>query len=309
MTRTGARLPDFYIAGAPRSGTTALYTYLRQHPAIFMPERKEPCFHCRDLDTGALRDEGTFIRDPAEYAALFAAAGPDQVVGEACVWYLYSTVAADRIRAETPNARVIAMLRDPVEMIHSLHERRVLRGAEDLEDFEQALDAEADRRAGRRIPVNSWNIKAYQYRAVGRYAEQVERYLTHLPADRVKVIIFDDFIRDTPAVYRDVLDFLGVDPDFRADFAVVNANARVGSRRLRDLVHHPQLLRTYRRLVPEPLRAPFRAAAARVDEVNTRPARRPPMPPHVRARLREEYADEIARLSSLIGRDLTRLWA
>src|SRR3712207_5296973 len=162
-----------------------MHDHLGRHPQVFMSALKEPSYFCSDLDRGTDIDGRIFERDLHAYLRHFAGARDDQWAGESSPFYLYSRVAAARIREASPEARIVIMLRDPAEMIHSLHARKYLVGSEAIPDFADALDAEADRRAGRRIPANAWNVTSLQYRAVGRYAEQVERYLDVFGRERV----------------------------------------------------------------------------------------------------------------------------
>ena len=164
----GARnAPDFVIPGAPRSGTTFMFEYLDQHPGIHMSSIKEPNHFATDLDSGSYMDSVSFLRDRDRYRRLYDGATSDQLTGEASTWYLYSHDAAANIKANNPATRAIAMLREPVAMLHSLHLRRIYGGSEDLKSFEEALAAEADRREGRRIPPKARNVKALFYRDVG----------------------------------------------------------------------------------------------------------------------------------------------
>ena len=139
-------LPNFFIVGAPKCGTTALYAYLAQHPDVFMSDPKEPHYFGSDLDF-------RYRRRPSDqqYRSYFAGAGDRRRIGEGSVWYLYSECAADEIGQAVPDARIIVMLRDPVEMIPSLHSQFVYNGHEDLA-LADALAAEEDRAQGRRIP-------------------------------------------------------------------------------------------------------------------------------------------------------------
>jgi hypothetical protein len=163
--------PNFFIVGAPRSGTTAMYEYLRQHPDVFMPYRKEPVYFGSDLTK-----RPPFL-DEAGYLKLFGPGKGRSRLGEATVWYLYSETAAAEIKAFDPDARIIIMLRDPVEMIYSLHSHWLFTGNEDIEDFGQALEAEEDRRQGRRLPDDARRPEGLQYRACARYTSHVARYL------------------------------------------------------------------------------------------------------------------------------------
>jgi hypothetical protein len=295
------RKPDFYIVGAPKSGTTALYAYLRQHPQVFMPDFKEPHHFGSDLD---FRDQRRPTREA--YLALFAAARADQVVGEASVFYLLSERAAREIHEFRPDAKIIAMLRNPVDMIHSFHSQRLYNTTEEL-PFAEALAAEADRREGRRLPRNVGLFQGLQYRRLGSYAEQVQRFLDVFGREAVHVLLYDDFRADTARAFRETCAFLAVDPDVEVSFAVVNANKEPRIRWLRDL--------TWRK--PEPLRrlallavpnAALRVRMARtIRKLNRREAQRSALDPALRAQLTKEFAPDVERLEALLGRDL-RAW-
>lgn len=299
-----ARYPDFYIVGAPRSGTTFMHEYLGQHPGIFVSERKEPGFMCPDLDSGSYLDSLSFMRSADDYLALFQDAPPGSLTGESSTWYLFSKVAARRIRELNLRARAVIMLRDPVDMLYSLHERRIYGGSEDLERFEDALDAEADRRAGRRIPPRARNVQAFQYRDVGRYAEQVERYFQAFGKEDVCVLIFDDFRKDPKGAYEQVVRFLGLEP-VPIEIEVVNASTQRRSSRLRRMMLNPIVVRLARRFIPRRLHARI---GPLMDRVTTRSSTRPSMDPQTRVRLREDLRDDVARLSELLGQDLVARW-
>ncbi len=255
--------------------------------------------------SGSYLESLTFVRERAEYLALFEAARPGQLAGEASTWHLYSEVAATAIHAANDNARIIAMLRHPVHMLHSLHGRRYYAGSEDIPRFEDALAAEADRRAGRRIPAKARNPKALLYREVGRYGQQLTRYLDTFGPDRVHVALFDDFIADVPGTYRRLLEFLGVDAEFAPDFEVVNAGAQRRSQRLQQLLLSRPVVGTARALIP----ARLRPRAGRLwDRVNSRPEQREPLDPEVARQLREELLPDIELTGRLIGHDLATLW-
>ena len=299
------RYPDFFIVGAPRSGTTFMFEYLGQHPQVFAPERKEPQHFATDLDSGSYLDSLTFVRDTDEYLKLFAGARSDQLTGEGSTWYLYSKDAAANIKRANPDARIIAMLRHPVEMLYSLHGRRFYAGSEDLPDFADALAAEADRRAGQRVPPRARNVKALFYRDVGRYGEQLERYFNTFGRDRVHVVIFDDFTTDPAASYRGVLEFLGLDDSFAPEFTVVNAGAARRSPGLQRALLAPPVVRFARAVIPVSLRPRVGRAW---DRLTTRRERRPPLDPAVASVLRRDLLPDIEHLGRLLDRDLTQVW-
>jgi hypothetical protein len=303
MTEGDPRRPDFYIVGAPKAGTTAMYEYLRGHPALFLPERKELRFFGEDLE---IRDRASLTTE--QYLEHFAAAPADAVIGTAYVWYLYSRSAASEIARFSPAARVIAMLRNPVDMLPALHGEHLTNGNEDIADFTAALAAEPDRRAGHRIPPHAHLPQGLWYTDVPRYAEQLERYFTAFGRDRVRVIIFDDFVADTAGVFRETLQFLGVEDAYRpASFDTVNASRRIRSEHIRHFLARPpdRLRRIIHRLIPARMR---RAAYERAKEMNVVMTARDPIPAKTAERLQAEFEPEIARLSTLLGRDLTALW-
>ena len=287
--------PDFFIVGAPRSGTTALYEYLREHPQVFMPYRKEPMYFGSDL----FRRQP--ILDEAGYMRLFGPAG-QRLAGEASVWYLFSEHAPAEISAFNPEARIIIMLRDPVEMLYSVHSLLVANAQEDLTEFADALAAEADRAAGRRLPAGTRWPRRLQYRWLGRYPVHVRRYLEQFGAERVKVIIFDDFRASPGDVFADVLSFLGLQPGFHPDFRVVNANRSMGSMRLQRFINDERVQSTMGHLPGRMYHVLMRG----LTRLNVRRQPRPPLDPAVAAALRADLADSVTELEELLGRDLSR---
>jgi hypothetical protein len=294
---SGERRPDFFIVGAPKCGTTAMASYLGQHPEIFMPAAKELHFFGSDLDYRRRRPT------TAEYLAAFANAGDARRAGEASVGYLYSERAPQEIGEFSPGADILIMLRDPVEMIQSQHAQELFMGQEDIEDLEAALAAEPDRAQGHRIPAGSTQPYLLRYTWLVRYADHVERYLDAFGRDRVHVTLFEDFQRDTPAAYAEVVRFLGCDPGFQPAFPIVNRRKGARSAVFQGIVRDPpQLLRSAaRRALPLGARVRLRNAAYRL---NARPATISPMSDATRRRLRAELAPDVRRLAGLIGRDL-----
>ncbi|HET6819740.1 MAG TPA: sulfotransferase [Candidatus Limnocylindria bacterium] len=290
--------PDFFIVGAFKAGTTSLYEWLRQHPQVFMPFHKEPMFFGADLDPRYRR------MSEAEYLHLFDDAKPGQRVGEASPWYLYSASAAAEIRAFSPDARIIAMLRNPVDVMHAQHSQLLFNQREDLVEFADALAAEPDRRAGRRVPPGALRREALLYRDSVRFATQLRRYFDVFGRDRVHVIVHDDLRDGAAEVVRGTFAFLGVDPDVAVTLDARNQNRRARFATLQRLVFRPP--GPLRRVVPWLRRFPLvhRLRDALVN-ANSLPEERRPMDPALRRRLTVELAPEVAELGQLIGRDLS----
>jgi hypothetical protein len=294
---SGSRLPDFFIVGAPKCGTTALYDYLRQHPQVFMPFHKEPLYFGSDLHHRYGR------LTPQEYAALFRDARPDQRIGEASAWYLYSREAAKEIRAAAPSAQIIIMLRNPVDVMYAQHSQLLFNEQEEIADFAEALAAEEDRAHGRRLPPGPLRPENLLYRRMARFSEQVERYIEAFGRSCVHVIVHEDLLSDTPGAYRQTLEFLGVDPEFTPVFTPSNENKRSRNRILQRLIYDPPLVRG---LVPRLRRYPWaHALRARLLAANSARAPRRPMDPQLRMQLTHEFSPEVERLGQLIDRDLS----
>ena len=251
-----------------------------------MSNPKEPHHFCPDVNAPfAVRDEGA-------YRALFRNAR-ERVVGESSATYLYSRVAAEQLRAANPDARIVAVVRNPLEMIPSLHSQRRVNGTEPCRTLAEALEAEPKRKTGELPATGAFPF----YYDAARYTEQLKRYLDVFPAERVRVVVFDDFKRDVGSVYAELLEFLKLSP-FTPDFRVVNRNKRVRSAALQRVVENPASL-------PNRLPGAFgRFAYKALDRLNSASAVRTELEPAVKEQLKRDFRDEVANLSDLLGRDL-----
>ena len=198
-------LPDFLILGAQKAGTTALYAYLRWHPEITGPSFKEVSFFDRH-----------YARGERWYRAHLPIRRGG-IVGEASPSYLFHPLAPERVARMLPDARLIALLREPVGRAFSHYQHEVALGRESL-SFEDAIAQEGARMQGeveRMLDDPTYFSHAwwnYTYAARGRYAEQLERWFAAFPREQLLVLLTDELAADTPGTYRRVLDFLGVEP-------------------------------------------------------------------------------------------------
>lgn len=294
--------PNFFIVGAPKCGTTALYEYLRPHPHIFMPEIKEPHFFAKDL--------GTYprIKTPQEYAEIFAGSTDRHLrVGEASVYYLRSSVAIPNIREFNPEARLIAMFRNPVDMVYSLHSQLLYVAEENVGDFEAAWRLQERRGQGLDLPPGSRGSFLLQYAEVGRFGTQTQRLFSVFPREQVKVILYDDFAASPQAVYDELIEFLAIPHDERADFPRINDNKRARLTWLRNFARKPPpALRGAIRSLKEAVGGEgLSAVKKKLVALNTVKEKRPPLSPEFRAELVASFRDEVALLSRLLNRDLS----
>jgi len=301
-----SRAPDFFIVGHPKSGTSALFRMLREHPKIHMP-RKEPAFFVPELRTTKRYDGGI-----DEYMAMFADAGPDQLIGEATTLYLFSHEAAARIAQAQPDAHIIAILREPASFLRSLHLQMLQSNVEDEPDLRKALALEQARDEGRSIPRNSARPQSLAYSEHVRYTEQLQRYHAAFPRDHVLVLIYEEFRADNEGTVREVLRFLDLDDAGPVD--VVEANPTVG-------VRSPRVYQAVRSLYLG--RSPgTRALKSAIKAVTPRRLRRnalakthtaqwgapPPADPQLMRELRRRYRPEVEAVSEYLGRDLVSFW-
>jgi sulfotransferase family protein len=300
------RRPNFYIVGAPKAGTTALYTYLISHPNVFMCTPKEPSFWAEDFFR-TTDNAGWKPMSLAYYLAMFADAQPHHLaVGEATTTYLYSPTAIPKIHRFTPDAKYIVMLRNPTDLVYAWHSELLYNHKEDEPDFCKAWDLQAERALGRRIPRPCLQEPFLQYERIGRLGEQVERMLSCVPRKLIKFLVFDQFIRRPGQAYKEVLEFLGLPDDGRGEFPRVNQprQFRLGWM-ARLWFNPPQQTEPMMRWLRHFYRSRRSATRAVFSFLFRTQAERPPLSPEMRARLTECFRPEIQRLSELIACDLS----
>lgn len=281
-------VPDFLVIGAYKSGTTALHYLLAQHPQLFLPRYKEPSFfavQAPDPDRPRLVDA---VANRDEYDALFDARRPGQLIGEVAPEYLASRTAPAAVHAAAPHAKLIAILRNPIERAYSDYLMYVRENREPA-DFVTALD-EQSARAGRHDPTG-------YYVATGMYGSQLARYYERFPAAHVRVYRFEDLQADARAVCRDAFAFLGVDPGFAPQPALDTNPSGIPPNRL--------IRGALRRLRP---RRGEGLWLSRAKSWAAKPLNlvllHPPMPEAARGRLVEAFRQDITHVERLTGLSL-----
>jgi hypothetical protein len=308
------RVPDFFIVGHAKSGTTALYEMLRRHPQIFMPDGKEPWFFGSDMRPRFQpRAAGALPQTLEEYLALFRSAGPEQRVGEASSSYLWSRTAAAEIAEVQPAARIIAILREPTSFLRSLHLQLLQTHVEVKKDLGKAIALEADRRQGRHVPRRSHRPQLLQYSDHVRYVEQLRRYHAAFGAEQVLVLIYDDFRRDNEATVRTVMRFLEVDDTHPVEVLDANPSILLRSQQLDDLVHAVSVGRgPLSRVAKTAMKAlaPGDARRRLLGVTRRHVVHGEPSAPdeNLMIELRRRFKPEVVKLSEYLGRDLVTLW-
>ena len=300
MSANRGRMPNFLIIGAARTGTTSLYEYLRQHPDIWFSSVKEPMFFALEGRKPNFRGPGDdqqinrkSVTDLAEYQALFAGANSRKAIGEASANYLYSDCAAARIKHYVPDAKMIAVLRNPVERAYSGFLYMIRDQREPLRDFAQALAQENKRIA------DHWE-HIWHYSNMGFYGQQLQRYYSLFDKNQIRIYLNEEMKKDGPGLLKDVLGFLEVDDTFPIDTSVVYNEGGVPKRKLlNSVLTQPSPLKRLLR--------PFMPAAAMKFYTQLKHSNldKPPLDDEVRARLVALYRDDVLRLQDMIGKDLS----
>jgi len=311
-TPSQARVPDFFIVGHHKCGTTALYEMLRSHPQIYMSDVKEPWFFARDLGV-RFQPSSPLPETLEEYLSLFAAARPEQRVGEATPSYLVSRTAAASIADLQPDARIIAILREPASFLRSLHLQSVRNHAETETDLRKAIALEGVRRQGKAIPRDAIRPQELLYSEHVSYVEQLRRYHAVFPPEQVLVLIYEDFRADNDATVRQVLRFLEVDDTSPIEATEANPTVRVRSLRLYELVRSLYLGRgPVARVAKTGIKA-LTPRRLRLQALQTTRERvlysSPPAPDEeLMLELRRRFKGEVVALSEYLDRDLVTLW-
>ncbi|MEW8469195.1 MAG: sulfotransferase [Candidatus Thiodiazotropha sp.] len=213
---------NFFIVGAPKAGTTAMRDYLDQHPNIFMCDPKEPHYFSEDLESYRA------AKNIDEYNALFDEASDEHKIrGDASVFYMYSDCAIKNVHEYNPEAKILVMLRDPVNLVHSFHAQLLFSRQEVIDDFEEAWNLCDERKRGMNIPRTCTEPKLLYYDEIGKFHLQLENIYKYFNKEQVMVITFNDFISSTKDRFNEVLDFLGLSAEgVEVDFKVVNESKR-----------------------------------------------------------------------------------
>lgn len=282
-------VPNFMIIGVAKAGTTSLYRYLDQHPQVFMcPIKGTNYFGYEDACDWQWGDEGEppalhnfQVTSFEAYKAMFANVSDEVAIGEASPQYIRCPTAARRIQQCLPGVKLIASLRNPADRAFSGFLMRTRRGEVVADVYEE-------------LTPQSSHVKE------GFYYRRLKRFFDLFPKDQVKVIIFEEFKADPAATVGDLFEFVEVDTAFQPDTSTRHNPAAIPrSRLLNRLFYSRTLIRTANAVLPKGMRQ-------MAKDIRQRNLMRPPQfPADLRASLLNHYRDDILKLETLIGRDLS----
>jgi hypothetical protein len=290
-------MPNFLVIGAAKAGTTALYYYLKQHPQIYMSPEKEPKFFALEGDKLDFRGPGdrenickSAITDVETYRQLFKGVTDEVAIGEASPLYLYSPVAAERIKKYIPDAKLIAILRNPIERAYSGYIMHVREGRETAKDFAEALQEEEARIR------NNWGWGHYV--KVGFYYTQLKRYLDLFDKEQIRVYLYEDLKAEPISLVQNTFKFLEVDDTFLPDISLKYNVAGVPKNdALKMLIKNFNFVKpVINSLLPDKLRHYVRS------QVFQKP---PLLSQDIRQNLVEVYREDILSLQNFLQRDLS----
>ena len=288
--------PNFYIVGAVKSGTTSLYAYLRQHPQVFLPTMKEPHFFTQPRPSPEQIHLIQYVADIESYQHLYRGADRYPRIGDASPSYLWCEEAPERIHAVQPEARIIVILRDPVQRAYAQYLMDFNEGVLDL-PFMEALQKDWAR------PDKGWGISQL-YVELGRYTAQIDRYRRRFGTDRVHVCLLEDLKKTPLAVLEGIADFLEID---RAAMGAIDLQTAHNAHRLPRGNWARRLAGgRFSRHIGEHF-FPHAWGEFIWRHVFLREGRKPPMEREARRFLQDMYTPEIERLERLLGRSLPEL--
>lgn len=294
--------PSVHILGAPKCGTTALAAYLADHPQIAFSAPKETHHYSSDI-AGLTRST-----DDASYRAMFTVTDQTKVLMEASVWYLYSQTAIPAILRDRPDAKFIVMLRNPVKMLPSLHLQLQFAMDEDVKDFRTAWDLSDARANGQSIPKTCRAVSTLLYKETAAYGAMLDRLFAQVPRDRVKVFFQEDMARDTAGIYKETLAFMGLDDDNRAEFERINEAKTAKSSYLQYIITRAGPIR---RAISGPIKRLTGKSSLGVLQSakrwNNVKAGALDVPQDLQEEIAAHYADDMAHVGELLGKDLSAL--
>lgn len=309
--------PNLFIVGEPKSGTTALYHFLRQHPEVYIPEQKELHHFAKDLNRERLnfhkKISSYFNYSLEEYLRHYEKVKDEKIIGDMTPTYLFSKLAAKAIFTHNPESKIIALFREPVDYLYSQHAQFLYGLAENEIDFCKALELEKGRKAGKKIPKNIREPSMLHYSEKVMYANHLKRFLEVFPPNQIKVIIYKDFQRDNAKVYKEIMEFLSIDSNFRPEFKKHNPNEKVRLKFIRQVALSPFVSSISKKIFPKHI---FNSIKKTVIKTTTKQEERKPLEQDIVLKLKKRYKPEVCKLNDLLHKynlldkntDLIKVW-
>lgn len=282
------KIPNLFIVGAAKCGTTALADFLGQHPEIYIAPIKEPYYFISNPE----------ITSESEYLKLFSSVAKEKLVGEATTGYLFDPVSPKLIKEFNPNANIIIILRNPIDMAYSLWKYMSVNGNEKL-GFLPAIEKASERKSDDFVKQCAGRSENYLYIERARYFDQVKRYIDEFGVSKVKILIFEEFIQNPVAVCQGIFEDYDLDRHFRPHVRVINSGGGVRSTFIKALRNrkYPLLKKIFSFSVRKRIRGFIR-------DINVKGGAGEKITPHERMVLKNMLSLDVAQLEKLIGRPI-----
>lgn len=222
--------PNFFLVGWPKTGSTSLHYYLSQHPDVFMSKIKESYFFCTDIirESDEINAGVNYkFRTEESYQTVFDGYAQEKILGESSVFYIVSKEAAQNIKSYAPDAKILVIIREPVELISSWFFYLNFHARESSGSLQEALKLQEDRKNLINLPENTHSPIHLQYDNLVDFPTHLKRLFKHFKRENIKIIIYDDFKEQKEKTVQDIFNFLSVDPEFTPDYAKKNVSRQV----------------------------------------------------------------------------------
>ena len=281
--------PNFFIVGAPKSGTTNMSYYLMQHPQVFMPENLEPYYFARlDIPQNYKRE---IISDEKKYLNLFKNAKNCKVVGESSPVYLYCPHSALEIKNRFPNSKLIISLRNPIEIAYSEYFSLKFMGFDQNRSFDELLDSSEEQ-----LTRNEFHIDSLL--EAGFYSKHIKRFQKIFSKNQIKIIIFEEYVKNTVPTINSILSFLGIKESITFDVTPKGAYKVPRNFASQKLMNNSTFRKAAKFVIPTVTRQKIG------ERFLVKESSRPPLKQNQRKRLMQIYQDDVENLGELLGRNL-----
>ncbi len=294
----------FFVIGAAKAGTTTLYAFLKQHPEVFLPNVKEPHYYAnvqseRKSDYDKVDRNKTYhtriIQSEGDYKALYSGSEAFKAVGDCSPSYLWDEEAAEKIHRDFPKARIVVILRNPIERAYSHYLMDIREGLQSERNFFTALKNDAAE-----FP-KVWGGKSHLYTELGMYHEQLKRY-SCFGQNQIKVFVYEEFFSNLEVSYNELCDFLEISPPTMIrgnDQGKSNVFASPKNKLAAKLIQWNQKTQFFGRLFPENLRRRLK------QTLMSKSAEKPPMEEAAREYLTQFYKEEVHLLEKEFNLNLS----
>ena len=281
--------PNFFIVGAPKSGTTNISYYLMQHPQVFMPENLEPYYFARlDIPQNYERE---IISDEKKYLNLFKNAKNCKAIGESSPVYLYCPHSALEIKNRFPNSKIIISFRNPIKISYSEYFSLKFMGFDKNRSFNELLDSSKEQ-----LDQNEFHIDSLL--EAGFYSKHIKRFQKIFSKNQIKIIIFEEYIKNTIPTINSILSFLDIDKSIAFKPAPKGAYKVPRNFASQKLMNNSTFRKTAKFIIPT-------VARQKIGErFLVKESSRPVLKQNERQRLKEIYQDDVENLAKLLGRSL-----